>query len=102
MMKAEQTGQPQLVGKDRNGKDVYVEPPRAGGLYGGGGGMYGGGGYGYNPYQQSPYSNPNSVYTRPQVPYGRPYGYGYGGGLGMPLVGGLMGGMLLGGLLGGF
>lgn len=44
MVKAEQTGQPQLVGKDHAGKDVYVEPPS----YQGGG--YGGG-YGYNPYQ---------------------------------------------------
>jgi len=97
MAKAMQTGQPQLVGKDRNGKDVYVEPPTQNAY---GGGMYGGGGYGYNPYARGPYSN--SMYMRPSVPYGRPYGMGYGGGLGLPLAGGLMGGLMLGGLMGGF
>ncbi|KUJ15881.1 uncharacterized protein LY89DRAFT_550290, partial [Mollisia scopiformis] len=57
MSLAAETGQPQLLGKDRNGKDVYIEPPAAdpyGGGFGGGGfGGYGGGlGYGYNPYSQ--------------------------------------------------
>lgn len=101
MAKAAQTGQRQLVGRDSNGKEVYVEPPQRG-MYGGGG-MYPGGAGGYNPYAAGPYGNPNAMYySRPAVPYGRPYGYGYGGGLGMPLAGGLAGGLLLGGLLGGF
>lgn len=104
MSKAMETGQPQLLGKDRNGKDIYVEPP-AGPAAGYGG--YGGGGYGYNPYTQGPYNSPystgaygpNARYIRPNNAYGRPYGGGYGGGMGMPLMGGMMGGMLLGGLL---
>lgn len=98
MSKAAQTGVPQFLGKDRDGKDVFIEPP-----YGPGGG-YGGysqGAYGYNPYSQGPYSNPNARFVRPPDPYNRPYGYGYGGGLGYgaaPLLG-LGGGLLLGGLL---
>lgn len=114
MARAEQTGEPQLLGKDHEGKDVYIEPPQNMGFPGRGGrgmGAYEGGGYGYNPYNQGPYSNPDARFLRPQVPYGRPYGggygggYGYGGGLGMgmPLMMGagmgLGGGMLLGGIL---
>jgi len=106
LSKAMETGQPQLLGKDKNGKDIYVEPPAGPGAgYGG----YGGGGYGYNPYRQGPYSQPystgvydqtpNARYIRPSYPYARPYGGGYGGGMGMPMMGGLMGGMMLGGLL---
>lgn len=96
MQKAMETGQPQLVGKDKSGKDVYIEPPQ---------GMQGYGGYqgsSYNPYVQGPYAAPGARYVRPAYPYQRPYGYGYGGGLGVPLAGGLLGGMLLGGALGGF
>ncbi|KAM3075368.1 hypothetical protein ACMFMF_006043 [Clarireedia jacksonii] len=88
MVKAVQTGEPQLIGKDRSGRDVYIEPPF------GGRGTYGNGAVGYNPYMQGPYS-----YARPGEPYMRPYGGGYGGGLGMPLLGGLMGGAVLGSLL---
>lgn len=95
MAVAEQTGQPQLLGKDQDGKDVYVEPPN----YRGG---YGGGGYGYNPYRGGVYTTPNARYIRPPDPYARPYGYGYGGGYGLPLGLGLGGGLLLGGALGGF
>ena len=99
MSKAEQTGEPQFIGKDREGKDVYIEPPYGpGGGYGG----YGQSSYGYNPYSQGPYAHPNARYIRPQDPYARPYGYGYGGGmgygLGAPLLG-LGGGLLLGSLL---
>jgi len=98
MLKAVQTGQPQLLGKDRQGKDVYIEPPS----YRGGAGLYGGRGYGYNPYSSGMYAPPGR-YMRPVGPYQRPYGAGYGGGYGMPLAlgGGLMGGMALGGLMGG-
>ncbi|KAM3417724.1 hypothetical protein BST61_g5957 [Cercospora zeina] len=104
MQRAAETGQPQLIGRDREGRDIYMEPPRP--PYAGGYGMSGG--YGYNPYQpynsQGIYTTPNARYIRPAVPYGRPYGgYGYGrpygGGLAMPLAGGLLGGALLGGLL---
>jgi len=98
MSKAAQTGVPQFLGKDRDGKDVYIEPPYG---PGGGSGGYSQGAYGYNPYSQGPYSNPNARFVRPPDPYNRPYGYGYGGGLGYgaaPLLG-LGGGLLLGGLL---
>ncbi|CZR60600.1 uncharacterized protein PAC_10496 [Phialocephala subalpina] len=106
MALAAETGQPQLLGKDSQGKDVYIEPPSDpyGGGYGGGfggfGGYSGGRGYGYSPYgSQGVYNTPNARYIRPQQPYGRPYGYGYGGGYGLPIGLGLGGGLLLGGLL---
>jgi len=102
MSKAAETGEPQLLGKDKDGKEVYIEPPY--GDDGGYPGRYSQGAYGYNPYTQGPYSHPNARYIRPQDPYSRPYGYGYGGGMGMPLMGmgmmGLGGGMMLGGPLG--
>lgn len=108
MQRAVETGQPQLIGKDREGRDCYLTPPQGaqsqqqnvrminpfgppmgGGMMGGG--MYGrpmmGGGYG------------GYGYGRPTYGYARPYGYGYGGGLGLPLLGGLAGGAMLGGLL---
>lgn len=108
MAKAMETGQPQLLGKDKNGKDVYIEPPAVdpgyGGYGGGFGGGYGGsayggrypGGYGYNPYQTGIYATPNARYIRPAQPYNRGYGAGYGGGLGLPLAAGLGGGLLFG------
>jgi len=99
MSRAAETGQPQLVGKGRDGKDVYIEPPQ--GIGAGQGGYGRPGGYGYNPYTQGPYSNPNTTFIRPQYPYSRPYGGGYGGGFGLPLAGGLMGGLLLGDMMGG-
>ena len=91
MSRAAQTGKPQLIGKDKAGKDIYIEPPS----YGGGGfpgSGYPGGGYGYDPYRSGIYSTPNARYVRPSQPYGRQGGYGYGGGYGMPLAlgGGLM------------
>ncbi|CZT41805.1 uncharacterized protein RSE6_01595 [Rhynchosporium secalis] len=99
MSKAMETGQPQLLGKDRNGKDVYIEPPQMPMGYGG----YQRGGYGYNPYNQGPFgpfgATGGQRYMRPAYPYSRPYGGGYGGGFGMPLIGGLAGGAVLGSLL---
>jgi hypothetical protein len=89
LSRAQETGQPQLLGKDKDGRDVYVEPPS------GPSGPYGRQGYGYNPYSSGPYTNPNARFVRPEEPYYRPYGYGTGLGLGAPLLGGL----LLGGLL---
>lgn len=106
MVKAEQTGEPQLLGRDSEGKEVYIEPPsrRVNNRLGGGG--YGMNGYGYNPFTQGPYGYPNSSFMRPPMPYSRPMGYGYGGGYGrglgggygMPLMG-LGGGLMLGSML---
>ncbi|KAF1848219.1 uncharacterized protein K460DRAFT_364190 [Cucurbitaria berberidis CBS 394.84] len=92
LIKAIETGQPQFLCKDRQGRDVYIEPPH---------GPYAPrGAYGYNPYgHSSQYQNPNVRYMRPAGPYGRPYGYGYGGGAGLPIAAGLLGGTLLGGAL---
>ena len=91
MSRAIDTGQPQHIGKDRDGRDLYIEPPQRGpGMM-----QPGGGGYGYNPYSNGPYASPNARYLRPAYPYGRPYGRGYGGGYGLRLAGGMLGGMLL-------
>lgn len=104
MARAMETGEPQFIGKDKNGRDVYIEPP-ARPQYGAGG--YGfpayNNGYGYNPYgPQGPYHyDPNARYLRPADPYYRPYYGGYGGGLGVPLGLGLGGGLLAGSLLSG-
>jgi len=91
MVKALETGEPQLLGKDRQGKDVYIVPP-------GGHGMPRGG-YGISPFGGGTYANRNVRYMRPAAPYGRRYGYGYGGGLGVPVAAGLLGGAMLGGLM---
>jgi hypothetical protein len=93
MSRAIETGQPQHLGKDRDGKDVFVEPPNGPAV------PRGPQGYGYNPYAQGPYMNPNARFVRPDYPYNRPYGYGYGGGYGVPIAAGFLGGALLGGLL---
>ncbi|CBX94314.1 hypothetical protein LEMA_P122930.1 [Plenodomus lingam JN3] len=88
MIRAIETGEPQLLGKDRQGRDVYIEPPH---------GPYAQRpAYGYSPYTSNPYRNPNMRYMRPAAPYGRPYGYGYGGGAGLPIAAGVLGGALLG------
>lgn len=86
MVTAMETGQEQRIGQDRNGKDIFVQPPDAGG---------------YADSRTGIYSRPNGTYIRPSAPYGRPYGYGYGGGYGLPLAGGLAGGLLLGDMMGG-
>lgn len=104
MALAAETGQPQLLGKNAEGQDVYIEPPATDpyGNYVYPAGYSAGPYQSYNPYIQGPYANPNNrfiAYPRPTYAYGRPHGYGYGGGMGMPLVGGMLGGMMLGGLL---
>lgn len=100
MQKAAQTGQPQLLGKDRDGKDIYIQPPAPVGY---GGGRYGGYGYPYGGAYggNGIYTTPSARYVTPQQPYGRPYGGGFGGGYGMPLAlgGGLLGGLLIGDML---
>ncbi|KAG8632141.1 hypothetical protein KVT40_001281 [Elsinoe batatas] len=95
--RAQMTGQPQFLARDRDGHDVYIEPPQMTmGMGGFPGGAYGPRQYGYNPYTHGPYSAPNARFVRPNYAYGRP---GYGGGLGLPLAGGMLGGLMLGGLL---
>ena len=96
LRRAYETGQPQLVGKNREGNEVYVEPPYGVRSYRDQRGVY------INPYASGPYTNPNARFIRPQAPYARPYGSSYGGGYGLPLAGGIAGGLLLGGALGGF
>ncbi|GME25148.1 ww rsp5 wwp protein [Neofusicoccum parvum] len=92
LSRALETGEPQYLCKDRDGRDVYIVPPRGVGAPSGA--------YGYDPYAQGPFGGTaNARYLRPTTPYSRPYGYGYGGGYGFPLLGGFMGGALLGGLL---
>jgi len=95
MQRAQMTGQPQFFAKDRNGKEIYIEPPGGPGMGYGGYGR----GYGVNPYSSGPYSNPNARFISPGYPYNRPYGAYRGGGYGLPIAGGLAGGLLLGGLL---
>ncbi len=77
MQQAQITGQPQYFAKDRDGKDIYIEPPGGPG-YGYGG--YGQRGYGVNPYGGNPYGGPNTRFIRPGYPYNRPYGAYPGGG----------------------
>lgn len=100
MSRALETGEPQYLCKDNDGKDIYILPPNAPYGYGPGVGVPAGA-MGYNPYASGPYGGggANSRYFRPDYPYSRPYGYGYGGGYGFPLLGGLVGGALLGSLL---
>ncbi|SLM38870.1 WW domain [Lasallia pustulata] len=60
MSRAMETGQPQLIGRDRDGKELYIEPPGQVAMPPGG--------YGYNPYTQGPYANPNATFVRPSYP----------------------------------
>ncbi|KAF3001132.1 hypothetical protein E8E14_001284 [Neopestalotiopsis sp. 37M] len=107
-----ETGQPQYLGQDDHGLDVYLEPP--GSTYPGVERVER-----ISPYIQEiiykppgplnkrarhlrPYPIYPGGYGPPCSAYQRPYGYGYGGGMGtMPLAGPLFGGLLLGGLAGG-
>lgn len=94
MVRALETGEPQLIGRDAAGRDLYLVPPSGRGVPQGA--------YGFNPYQRGPYAMPgNARYLRPQIPYGygRRMGYGYGGGFGAPLAMGALGGALMGGVL---
>jgi hypothetical protein len=91
LTRAQETGQPQYAGKDKNGYDVYIEPPY--------GPQAPPGAVGFNPYSQGPYTNPNARFIRPDEPYSRPQGYGYGAGLGLPLLGAAAGGLLFTSLL---
>lgn len=93
LVRASQTGQPQLVGRTQAGRDVYAQPPPR---------MdpYAGPQLGYAPYQtEQSYPYGPGAYAAPMGPYGRRRGYGYGGGMGLPVFGGLAGGMMLGGLM---
>jgi hypothetical protein len=104
MQKAMRTGESQYLGKDKNGEDVWLQPPPPSQMgYGGGyrpGGMAMGPGYGraYNPYMAGPYCGPG-MYARPMGPYARRGYGGYGGGMPLALGGGLLAGGLLGGMM---
>ncbi|KAG9232575.1 hypothetical protein BJ875DRAFT_505902 [Amylocarpus encephaloides] len=100
MARAMETGQPQFLGKNKEGIDVYIELPQQGvdgyGMSGYPGQMgYGGGEYGSGA---GPYA-PGAMVVRPGIGYRRPYGGGHGGGVGLPLMGGLASGVLLGALI---
>lgn len=95
LSRAIQTGEPQLLCKDRDGKNVYIVPPPGIAQHQ----SFPSGAYGYNPYNNGPFAGPNARFLRPQTPYSRPYGYGYGGGYGFPLMGGFLGGAMLGSLM---
>jgi len=108
MSQAMQTGQPVRAMRDKDGHDIYVEPPD--GYSRPQQAQYDNQGRTINPYGGNPYNDPNARFIRPPPPYQRGYGYGggyggygggygYGGGFGMPMMGGLAGGLLLGGLL---
>lgn len=75
LIKAIETGEPQFLYKDSQGRDVYIEPPR--GAYAPPGAR------GYNPYASGPYhdprynaqasgpyQDPNTRFLRPVQPYG--------------------------------
>lgn len=115
LARAIETGQPQLLGEDDSGMEVYLEPP--GSKFSGVQGVKR-----LSPYMQEVFYRPPGPlnkrarhlrpeplypggygpYARPYGAYSRPNGYGYGGGMGMmPLAGPLFGGMMLGGLAGG-
>ncbi|OQO08120.1 hypothetical protein B0A48_06914 [Cryoendolithus antarcticus] len=107
MAKALETGQPQLVGKDKNGEDMWLTPPPQtqpgqSQFHAGRQGYPGRQGY-YSPYGYGGgglYAPPG-MYARPMGPYRRPYGGGFGGGMGLPIGLGMGAGLLGGGLLGG-
>jgi hypothetical protein len=63
MSRAMQTGQPQFIAKDRQGHDVYIEPPN--------GPAVPAGARGYNPYSSGIYGDPNARFVRPQNTYNR-------------------------------
>lgn len=70
MARALRTGEPQFLGKDTDGRDVYIEPPN-----GPAAAALPRGAYGYSPYAQGgAYANPNARFVRPAQPYERPYG----------------------------
>lgn len=104
IQRAVETGEPQLLGKDGEGREVWIEPPQgAPGLHGRGNAHvvnpWNRGGYFGGPpgMMAGPYARPVGPYSRP---YGRGgYGYGYGGGMGMAPLLGLGVGMGLGGLM---
>ena len=75
--RATETGEPQYIGKDQTGRDVYLEPPY---------GPTSNGAQGNSPYTQGPYANPNARFLKPAGPYNRPRGSGTGRGYGLPIV----------------
>ncbi|RKF72658.1 putative ww rsp5 wwp protein [Golovinomyces cichoracearum] len=112
MSEAIQTGKPQLIGKDSEGKDVWIDTPKTynsnmGGNYSSllgasltmsGREFCGRNKHVFNPYGSGLSYGSDSRYARPQAPYQRPIGIRYGGGMGLPLGVGIAGGMI-GGLM---
>jgi len=96
LSRAIETGEPQFLGKDKEGRDVYIESPNGPPPPSGPGGT--------NPYKSGPYANPNARFIQPADPYaGRmdPYGGGrLGGGYGGGGYGGGYGGGGYGGGMG--
>ncbi|KAI7787360.1 hypothetical protein LA080_016435 [Diaporthe eres] len=105
--RAVETGEPQLLGRDGQDREVWIEPPQgAPGLRGNPNARL------VNPWNTGGYfggppgmmAGPGNMYSRPVGPYSRPYGrggygYGYGGGLGMAPLLGLGVGLGVGGLM---
>lgn len=84
MVEAAKTGKPQYIGKDSDGKEVYVDPlEQPDGSPGG---------------SQIHADSATVRYIRPRQPYNRPNGIGFGGGYGLPLAmgsGGIAGGVII-------
>ena len=78
MAKAEQTNEPQLLGKDFERGDIYIEPPYEVESGFARSPSYSDSAYKYNPLMQGLCGNPNARSIRPTQPYSRPLGYGYG------------------------
>ena len=62
LAKAQQTGQPQWMAKDKDGKDVYVQPPNYNSGFGDNNPRV------IDPYTQGLYSNPNNRFVSPPQP----------------------------------
>ncbi|POS82488.1 hypothetical protein EPUL_005523 [Erysiphe pulchra] len=120
MTQAAKTGEPQLLGIDSDGKEIWIKAPTFNidrnrmdshsFVQNNGRACVGLGtsslqdhqnwnGY-YNDLYASRYANgSNFGYNRPYDAYHRPTGSGFGGGMGLPLGLGLTGGILFGGML---
>lgn len=86
LIRSVQTGQPQFIGRDSAGREIFAQPPPPGFARQGPA-------IGYGPYQTT--GGPYGMYG----PYSAPMGPYRRAGAGPAVLGGLAGGMLLGGLL---
>lgn len=76
--KAAQTDEPQLLGRDFEGRNIYIEPPYEVESGFARSPSYSDSAYKYNLLMQGLYGNPNARSIRPTQLYSRPLGYGYG------------------------